>query len=137
MKRRDDCLFVYGTLRRQADKLHPLMADQADYLDDGWLPGRLYEVDRYPAAVYDQRSSDKIHGELFRLQNPQAVLQRLDDYEECTPRFAKPWEYRRALLSVNRDQAEPVWAWVYVYNWPIDGLKSIASGDYAEFSSAR
>lgn len=94
--------------------------------------GRLYEVDGYPGLVLgNSQNNGKVYGELYRLLNPQQVLNALDDYEECSSHFPKPHEYVRKQIPVNcLDSNKIVLAWVYLYNRPTTGLHLIPSGDY-------
>lgn len=128
-------LFVYGTLCRQTDgALHPLLGKDAEYVCNGHLPGRLYEIDGYPGALLlSAPASSIIHGELYRLLNPQSLLQRIDVYEECAAHFPQPHEYRRAVVKVDSDGGKSIQAWIYLYNHPLAGRRMIASGDYRRF----
>ncbi|MGZ8227878.1 MAG: gamma-glutamylcyclotransferase family protein [Methylococcaceae bacterium] len=125
-----ELLFVYGTLRKHAFKSrHYLLAGQCDYFSDGCLRGKLYEVDDYPGAIESNDREDKIYGELYRLIDD-AVLSRLDDYEECSDDFPAPHEYSRKQLPIILPNGDSVLAWAYLYNPDVCNLKRITSGDY-------
>jgi gamma-glutamylcyclotransferase (GGCT)/AIG2-like uncharacterized protein YtfP len=128
-------LFVYGSLCRQADgSLHPLFGNDAEYLSDAYLPGKLYEVDGYPGAITSpQPTRSIVHGELYHLHNPNLLFQRLDAYEECAAHFPQPHEYRRIAEIVTTDTNREVTAWIYVYNHSLTGRRLIPSGDYRRF----
>ncbi|WKJ88970.1 gamma-glutamylcyclotransferase family protein [Methylomonas montana] len=122
-------LFVYGTLRRDQTSLinHPLLAD-CIYIGEARIGAELYEVDRYPAAIAAE--SGFVTGELYRLPNPEQTLAMLDIYEECAAQFQAPHEYARSQHPVILPGQQPLSAWTYLYNRPIDGLSRIRSGDY-------
>jgi gamma-glutamylcyclotransferase (GGCT)/AIG2-like uncharacterized protein YtfP len=116
-------LFVYGSLRRNAEGTsHPLLAD-ATCLGAATVSGTLYKVDWYPGLVLS--GSGVVHGELFELPLPRAdaMLRSLDDYEGGGYRRRKT----NAMLAAGIDTLD---AWVYVYMGPTHALAAIESGDY-------
>ncbi len=124
-------LFVYGTLRKnRSGGLHPFLQGQPEFIGYATLPGRLYEVRNYPAAMTGNNSNERIHGEIYRLHDTGKLFQILDDYEECSEKFPKPHEYRRCQTTVYLSDNRAVLAWVYLYNWPVAELKPIVGGDY-------
>lgn len=128
----DTLLFVYGTLRQaDAHPMHRLLARHADDLGPAQVPGRLYVVTHYPGAVPSDRPEERVQGELYRL-NDEAVLERLDDYEECSARFPLPHEYRREPAEVTLSSGERLTAWVYWYNHSTDGLRHLPGGDWQD-----
>lgn len=115
-------LFVYGSLRRNAEEArHPLLAD-AVFLGPATVRGLLYSVDWYPGLVLD--GEGVVHGELFELPlaRADAMLHGLDDYEGGG--------FRRRKVSVATDAGERLDAWTYAYIGPVHALPVIASGDY-------
>jgi len=47
-----DTIFVYGTLRRDANsEMHQLLTKYAEFVSDATYQGKLYKVDDYPGAV--------------------------------------------------------------------------------------
>jgi gamma-glutamylcyclotransferase (GGCT)/AIG2-like uncharacterized protein YtfP len=127
-------LFVYGTLMRSAGTcLHRLPAQHAAYVGNAIFQGKLYRVNYYPGAVKSQSVLDRVCGELYRLLAPDDLLARLDQYEECSPEFPEPTEYARSKESVFLDNGGTVCAWVYLYNWPLEKLKRIESGDFRPY----
>lgn len=96
-------LFVYGTLRRGQLLHHELVRAQAEFVGEGRMRGRLYDLGRYPAAM--AQGSQVIAGELYRLPEPEAAFRRLDAVEGR--------QYRRAMVGVDvaggRQQA-----WAYL-----------------------
>ena len=126
-----DFIFVYGTLRKQiVSDMHHVLTKHCDYLSDGVMRGRLYEVCGYPGAIESGDTNDKVYGELYKMNDPKLVLARLDEYEECSDIFPMPHEYSRKRLSIELGYGESVIAWVYLYNHDVSKLQQIFSGDY-------
>jgi gamma-glutamylcyclotransferase (GGCT)/AIG2-like uncharacterized protein YtfP len=131
-----DLLFVYGTLMRGFD--HPmarLLSANATFVGEAHCCGRLYQVKHYPGLVLSDATADIVHGELFALREPEAMLREFDMYEACGEGFAEPTEYVRRMLGVtlgdgSAREASVEKAWTYVYNWPVEGLPQIASGRF-------
>jgi gamma-glutamylcyclotransferase (GGCT)/AIG2-like uncharacterized protein YtfP len=124
-------LFVYGTLRQNANHpMHQLLAEHSCFVAMARYQARLYQVDYYPGAVPSNNSADQVLGELYQLQQPELLLPALDNYEECSPQFAQPHEYRREQQNITLENGDSVVAWVYVYNRSTDGLALIQSGDF-------
>lgn len=131
MNTHDQYLFVYGTLRRDADsEMGMFLRRSADYIGEALFTGRLYMIDDYPGAVASDDASDKIKGDLYRLRDPEFILLRLDLYEECDPRFPEPHEYVREVRKVMLDSGRQVSAWIYLYNRSTKELKRIISGEF-------
>lgn len=123
-------LFVYGTLRRDAKHLmSDSLTHKAELIGSASYQGKLYKVTDYPAAVLSSNPEDKVYGELYRLFNAD-LWSILDDYEECSPSFIAPTEYRRLLQTVYLANGEAISAWVYLYNRSVSNLEVIESGDF-------
>src|SRR5437870_1536385 len=94
-------LFVYGTLRRrQKNEVSRLLRKHAHFVGRGDLRGRLFLVKGFPGAdfpgaVDSSSSEDRVRGEVYELNDGQALLEKLDEYEECGPNDPKPTLYRR------------------------------------------
>ena len=128
-----DRLFVYGTLMRGFD--HPmakLLAANADFVGKATCRGKLYLVKHYPGLVLSDDLGAIVHGELFRLRAPEALLAEFDMYEACGEGFPPPTEYLRQMLAVKLADGSSSEAWTYVYNWPATNLPLIASGRFLE-----
>jgi gamma-glutamylcyclotransferase (GGCT)/AIG2-like uncharacterized protein YtfP len=126
-----DLLLVYGTLMRGFD--HPmarLLEQNADFLGEAHCAGRLYLVRHYPGLVDSDDPADRVFGQLFRLRQPREVLAQLDDYEGCGEGAAPPHEFIRATRPVIANDGTAHQAFVYLYNWPLDGLPRIADGRF-------
>ena len=129
-----DLLFVYGTLMR--GYVHPmakLLSANADFLGEVSCRGRLYMVKHYPGMTLSDDAADIVHGEVYRLHQPEALIREFDMYEACGEGFAEPTQYVRQMLPVTLEQGgETVEVWTYIYNWPVTELKRIESGRFME-----
>lgn len=115
-------LFVYGSLRRNAElAVHPLLAG-ARFLGAATMPGTLYAVAWYPGLVFTGEGA--VHGELYELPltRADAILHSLDDYEGGG--------FRRRKATAALSSGERLDAWAYAYIGPVHALEVIASGDY-------
>ena len=128
-----DHLFVYGTLMRDFD--HPMarmLSRNADFVGAARCRGRLYLVKHYPGMTLSDDAADIVHGEVYRLHQPEALLREFDMYEACGEGFAEPTEYIRQMLAVTLADGTAGEAWTYIYNWPVAHLPRIASGRFVE-----
>jgi gamma-glutamylcyclotransferase (GGCT)/AIG2-like uncharacterized protein YtfP len=128
-----DLLFVYGTLMRDFD--HPMarmLSRNADFLGTAHCRGRLYRVKHYPGMTLSDDAADIVHGEVYRLHQPEALIREFDMYEACGEGFPEPTQYIRQMLPVALEQGETVEVWTYIYNWPVAELKRIDSGRFME-----
>ena len=128
-----DRLFVYGTLMRDFD--HPMarmLSRNADFLGPARCRGRLYLVKHYPGLVLSDDEGDVVHGEVYRLHQPEALIAEFDMYEACGEGFPEPTQYVRQMLPLTLAGGATIEAWTYIYNWPVTELKRIASGRFME-----
>jgi gamma-glutamylcyclotransferase (GGCT)/AIG2-like uncharacterized protein YtfP len=126
-------IFVYGTLRKKmASSMYHLLAPHCEYFSDGYIQGKLYEVNGYPGAIESHSKHDKVYGELYKIVDANLVLATLDEYEECTDKFPKPHEYIRKKLPISLSDGGSVTAWVYIFNHDVANLVQISSGDYSQ-----
>ena len=91
-------LFVYGTLMRASSSPYArLLEVRAQFVGEGWTPGRLYHLGRYPGAVFSDDCANKVHGELFLLRG-NTLLAALDAYEGCGGQGTKPDLFYRDVV---------------------------------------
>lgn len=130
MTTRTRYLFVYGSLRRGgAAPLNRLFHCKARWIGKGWARGALYRIaPTYPGFVPSRRGGI-VTGDLFDIGGRTPLLAMLDRYEECTPDFPEPHEYRRERLRV-RTRSRAVEAWTYIYTWPTPKAHRIRTGDF-------
>jgi gamma-glutamylcyclotransferase (GGCT)/AIG2-like uncharacterized protein YtfP len=92
---------VYGTLRSEFDNPHARqLREQADFVGKTTMPGSVFRVGEY--LGYKCEPEGIVHGELWRLRDPDATLAALDDYEGSG--------YSRIVVNG---------AWIYAWNGPI------------------
>jgi len=139
----DDYLFVYGTLRRGAvrtdagERAFAQLNAAASFVERASMDGRLFEVDGCPGACYQFAVGSLVIGELYEVDDVAGLFAALDAYEESDSHFAEPREYQRQRVPVALDSGSVVYAWVYLYNCPIDGLPLIESGDYLHWQGEK
>ena len=105
-------LFAYGTLRSEFDNQYArLLRSQADFVRRATMPGSIYRVRHYPA--FRPELAGEVQGELYRLHDPEPVLQALDEYEDA--------EFERIVLNG---------AWIYQYKLSPAVDRRISSGDF-------
>ncbi len=129
-------LFVYGSLlsgirSRMAGYLHR----NCRLIGEGQVPGRLYDLGRYPGLVYDPEAPTLVTGNILELKAPEKVIPVLDDYEMGASGDPSLNEYRRELQPVKSDE-QTVLCWIYLYNLSTSGLKPIVSGNYLDYLHA-
>ena len=101
-------IFVYGTLCSGSG--HPMarrLTSQARLLGKGSVPGRLYDMGWYPAALFDRDEKRLIVGDVFALAPDSRLLVELDDYEAGDPNYA------RSPIEVSLADGGTVIAWAY------------------------
>ncbi|NHB92205.1 gamma-glutamylcyclotransferase family protein [Photorhabdus cinerea] len=106
-------IIVYGSLRRKQGN-HHWMTD-AQWLGDHKLEGyELYDLGHYPAVI---RGDGNIECEVYRINS--TILTELDDLKHNSR------EYVRELIQTPYGSA-----WIYLYQFPVAGLRRIKSGDW-------
>jgi len=131
-----DLLFVYGSLRPAGG--HPMgrwLHTHARLLGPARTRGRLYDLGAYPGLIPApdaDREAAWVHGEVFRLPDPERLLPRLDAYEGCGPQDHPPYLFERHPQPVVLADGARVTAWVYRYNRPVAGAPLIPSGDWLD-----
>lgn len=99
------------------------VAKYLDFVASCTIEGCLYDLGDFPGAV---PGDGTVHGELFRLQDEQALSQ-IDRYEGYTPNRASASLFvRRPTLAQPMD----IRAWVYWYNGPVRQAPEIESGKW-------
>jgi len=113
-----------------------LFADSCEYVTDACVQGRLYDVGTYPAAIESTNPAQKVYGEVYRILRRDMLLAALDDYEGCSDKYSKPHLYQRKQLTVSGLNGDEIVAWIYLYNYSVNGLRRIESGDYMRYIEA-
>lgn len=129
-----ELLFVYGTLLENFE--HPfalLLKEHSQVIGKGHFDGLLFDIGRYPGAIFIAGIDYQVYGNMVALkQAPMSILDMLDKYEGIDPELDPPFEYIRKKIPVifNKNTYE---CWVYLYNYPINELQWIDSGDYQAY----
>ncbi len=97
---------------------------------NGWFTG---VVEGYPGAVATGCDEERVEGQIYELHDKELVFRELDSYEEIGNDFAEPYEYVREIVQIYAYSSESVNCWVYLYNWPVDDLQFISSGNYEDY----
>lgn len=130
----DHYLFVYGSLRRDVPaSRHHYLNNLTEFIGLAKMPGILYDMGEYPAAIYDTSTQGFVSGELYRSHACEQLFTQLDRYEECSDEFPAPHEYTRQLKTVIQTNGNCLKAWVYLYNRATESLPQIKSGDYLDY----
>src|SRR4051794_40498902 len=109
-------LFVYGTLRSQYDNRYArLLRSRAELVGPATVSGSIFRVRHYP--VWKPDPEGEVHGELYRLINPDTTLKVLDEYEGE--------DFERVMITT-RGALD---AWIYRYRKEPPVYSRIASGD--------
>lgn len=135
-------LFVYGTLLVSADhEMGRLLHDKATRIGSGWIRARLYMIDdpeepgnRYPGAVPSGYDTDRVFGDLYRLDAPQPLLAQFDIYEACDPSRPEPHEFLRRLLPVTLEDGQTIPALSYMYAWDTAQAIPVPSGRFTQIA---
>lgn len=132
-------LFVYGTLLTDAGhEMGRLLQTHGVVVGKGSIRGRLYIIDdpdcpgaRYPGALPSAIETDRVHGEVHRIEASDKVWQAFDAYEGCSPEWAQPYEFLRRTVPVVMDDGMTQMAQCYLYTWDVTHARHIPSGRFA------
>jgi gamma-glutamylcyclotransferase (GGCT)/AIG2-like uncharacterized protein YtfP len=124
-------LFVYGTLLPElAAPARRELLGRCARVGRGSLPGRLYDLGRYPALILDSGGPGRVVGQVLRLPEHGDVLGELDGYEAFDPADPAGSLYLRLAQEVELDDGTRLACWVYVYNRDPGQAPLIPDGDY-------
>ena len=134
MKKHNEYLFVYGTLRKDyKNGMYHILEKYADFVGEGIFNGILYDIGEYPGAVPSNKNSQIVKGELYSIHNHKFVFKKLDEYEGYSGKDPHYMEFLRKKVSITLINGEKYSAWIYIYNRSTNGLKVIQSGDYVKY----
>ena len=106
------------------------LSSQARLVGKGSVPGRLYDMGWYPAAMFDGCEKRLIVGDVFALAPGGRLLAELDIYEGGDPNYA------RMAVQVKLANGGTVAAWAYgVREAP--NARLIQSGDFIAYRNAK
>ena len=128
-----NALFVYGTLMQDTNSaMARFLHQRATSLGTAYITGRLYDLGSYPGAVYDEKETKFITGQVYELEEPKAVFPILDRYEGVSQSPMVAEEYIRKLVPAQLNN-KIIYYWIYLYNLDTSQLPIIASGNYLEY----
>ncbi|GAB5408119.1 MAG: gamma-glutamylcyclotransferase [Balneolaceae bacterium] len=124
-------IFVYGLLKSMYhNDPAKFVRKNCSFIGEASIPGKLFDLGTYPGAIYDEKSSSKVHGEIFQIiKNETELTHFLDEFEGVGSHFKQPNEYVRVSIPV-KTATSIIEASTYLYNWNLEGLKVIDSGRY-------
>ena len=126
-------LFVYGTLMLEIQSpIANFLRKNANFLGEGRLSGRLFDLGEYPGAVFLPNLEETVKGHIFELYDAAQSFEILDEYEGISPQMEYINEYKRMEVPIATD-AGKMECWVYLYQLDTGGLQVISSGDYGRF----
>ena len=114
-------IFIYGTLRKGC-RAHARMED-ARFLGEAELPGKLLYVNKYPGLVEAQHT--QVKGEVYEVS--EAVRGRLDQYEGC---FCTPPDYLRLERTATKSDGKKLTVHTYVFQLLETASYEIPNGDW-------
>lgn len=131
-------IFVYGVLKSIYDNEPArFIRKNCDLIGDGFFSGMLLDLGNYPGAIFDANSESKVHGEVYKIKrNKDELVSFLDEFEGVSPRFDKPYEYKREFIPVLSSIGE-IYASCYLYNWNPNGFPVIKDGIYKNEKAKR
>jgi gamma-glutamylcyclotransferase (GGCT)/AIG2-like uncharacterized protein YtfP len=101
------------------------------FVGRGRIRAALFDLGLYPAAV-PATDESTVAGEVYRLADPPAVLEALDEIEGFRSSEPARSLYLRTLTDVTLDDGRIQRAWAYFYNAPLGRAERIVSGDYLD-----
>ena len=131
-----ELVFFYGTLMAGFDRRRRAeIDDKLSYIGRGSITAALFDLGIYPAAV--PAPEGVVWGEVYRVIEPDGVLDALDEIEGYDPDHPDRSLYQRVKTDVMLPDGERADAWVYFYNAPLGQAQRIVSGDYLDHVKAR
>jgi gamma-glutamylcyclotransferase (GGCT)/AIG2-like uncharacterized protein YtfP len=124
-------LFVYVTVRLRIPRHTILQRLGAQSRGKGSTRAELVGLGRYPDARPSEHPCAFLVGELYRLRQHGQALRVLDEVEDFRPTHPASSLFRRANVTVRRQNGEQVSAWVYWLNRRHAPERPFAFGDYA------
>ncbi|MEY3321727.1 MAG: hypothetical protein RLZZ417_1310 [Bacteroidota bacterium] len=126
-------IFVYGTLLPEYNlSISNLFENEADFIGQGFVYAKLYDIGDYPGIILDKTFENKVYGNIYQLHHPESSFQILDEYEGINSTHPEENEYIRSIVKVFTGEHE-LEANVYLYCKDISNLKLIPSGQYISY----
>src|SRR5262249_6097194 len=126
-----DLVFFYGTLMSAFQRPSRALVDGLlTPRGRGWIHAALFDLGIYPAAV--PADDARVWGEVYRMSDPEPVLNALDEIEGYREDEPDSSLYTRSKISVTFENGQTAEAWGYFYNAPLGKAPRIESGDYLQ-----
>ncbi len=126
-------LFVYGSLLSGTQsQMAKFLLEGNEFVGETHLPGKLYDLGRYPGFIYDEKAPEMVYGHLFAILDPAHVFGVLDHFEGINHQEPIQSEYLRIQI-LHRFEGREIEVHFYHYNLSPEGLPLITSGDYREY----
>ncbi len=124
-------IFVYGSLRSDADQGHRVAAAGPVSIEPATIVAELLDMGAWPAILPPERTEQPglVRGELVRFDDLAQVLPTLDSYEGFSGWNAPHNLFRRTLVQVRLRDGQTVRAWAWCLARALDGPR-IESGDW-------
>jgi gamma-glutamylcyclotransferase (GGCT)/AIG2-like uncharacterized protein YtfP len=94
------------------------------------VPGTLYDLGPYPAAVFDEAAETLVWGDLVALPDDAGFVARLDEYEGFDSANAAGSPYVRVRKTATLSDGRRFNCWAYGYNRDTGNTATIPGGDY-------
>lgn len=135
MDSRPRYLFLYGTLMPEFAPISlRRYVRRLKYVGRGRIPGRLYDLGDYPAAVPDDSATSRIVGIIYALPADRGrLLAHLDRYEGFDPRAPDRSLFVRHPCRAILDTGAVLDTWVYAYRRSTETAPLIPGGDYRAY----
>ena len=121
-------LFVYGSLMRGGVRHRHLLGTGITPLGAASICARLFHMADadYPVAIPGSHPRERVHGELYTIDEPARTLAVLDRMEEC-----KQGLFRRKLVWIRQGPAkEARQAWAYFYARTLNQATPVRDGRF-------
>ena len=120
-------VFIYGSLRRDCPQSMSIRFPKAQFIADGKVSGRLYDLGAYPGLQLDE-SGSLVTGEVYEVDDE--TLSRLDDFEAASNYLRK-----QAEVSLAKDRRT---CWTYGPNPEFYSLSTlVTTGDWVEYTRTK
>lgn len=134
MGNKPEFLFTYGTLMQGFDNpFAERLSTQSRFAGHGYFSGMLYQISWYPGAVYDEKGTSRVYGEVYQLSNESALWKELDEYEDVLE-DENASLYLRRTVPVTLTDLSVISCWTYLYNQSLEGLPLIPDGDFRKYT---
>ncbi len=128
-------IFVYGLLQSKYDNdAAKMLRKHATLIGPASIPGAVFDLGDYPAAIFEKNMKGLVHGELYSIHGDfDELIKFLDEFEGLGPDEQKPLEYHRGWVRA-QCQGKNKPALCYLYQRAIthilngDGLKHVLEG---------